>query len=69
MTLIHYKSEHYFVSDSSLHIQESKDLYQKFKRQIEALDQALSKKNADLAFRLRAAAEITYGQWLASVGL
>jgi hypothetical protein len=49
--------------------QDSKELYAKFKRQVEALDQAISKKNADSAFRLRAAAEITYGQWLSSVGL
>jgi hypothetical protein len=49
--------------------QEAKELYAKFKRQVEALDLALGKKDADVAFRLRAAADITYGQWLASVGL
>ncbi|EKX34060.1 hypothetical protein GUITHDRAFT_166304 [Guillardia theta CCMP2712] len=49
--------------------QEAKDLFAKFKRQLEATDFALAKKDGALAFKLRAATEVTFSQWLASVGL
>ena len=50
-------------------LQEAKDLFAKFKRQLEATDFALAKKDGALAFKLRAATEVTFSQWLASVGL
>ncbi len=50
-------------------MQEAASLYEKFKRQIEALDLALVKKDGAGAFKARAAAEVTFGQWSAAAGL
>mmetsp|Transcript_1891 Transcript_1891/g.4342 ORF Transcript_1891/g.4342 Transcript_1891/m.4342 type:complete len:205 (-) Transcript_1891:116-730(-) len=48
---------------------EAKKLYEKFKRQIEALDLALVKKDGAASFKARAAAEITFGEWASAAGL